>query len=190
MSTKLKNTMLKKGEQLINQLYESLENYDTEVIEAMSGELEKLKAEHEELKLSSNVITSFNKDDYFKKQARLKEIPEQINQLESDLIKAHSDREEFKSGICKNIYNEIGADIRAEYNNNIDILLTAFDEHLTELISIYRDIEQLTKTYNNTLYDVRYTKGIYLNFDYSTKYNTIKDNHNVQGNRLYLHYAE
>ena len=192
MSTKnkLKNTMLKKAEGQITKLYDARESYDKEVIEAMSEELESLKKEYEELKLNSNVITSFNKDEYFKKQARLKELPEIINKLEADLIKAHSDKEEFKSGLCKNIYNEIGADIREEYNNNIDVLLTAFDEHLTELISVYKEMEQLTKEYNNTLYDVITTNGIYLSFGHDVKYNKIKASHNLTGNRLDLFYAE
>lgn len=187
---KLKNAMLKKAEEQVVKLYDALDSYDKEVIEAMSEELESLKKEHEELKLNGNVITSFNKDEYFKKQARLKELPEIINKLEADLIKAHSDKKEFKSGLCRNINNEIGADIREEYNNNIDVLLTAFDEHLTELISIYKEVDQLTRDYKNTLYDVITTKGVYLNFAHDIKYNKIKASHNLTGNRLDLFYAE
>ena len=187
---KLKDAMLKQAEEQQNKLDEALNNYDIEVIEAMSKELDNLKLEYEELVPVANKMTSFNKDEYFKNQARLKELPELIQQLERDKIKAYTDKEEFKSALCHSIYNNIGDAVKEEYTNNVDALLNIFDESLTELISIYKEMEKLTNSYNNTLYDVLHTKGIYLNLSHNIGLNQIKDSHNMQGDRLYLYYAE
>ncbi|MCR8745231.1 hypothetical protein [Romboutsia lituseburensis] len=187
---KSKKVVLKLAEEHQNKLYEALDNYDIDVIEAMSKELETLNAEYEELKLTANKITSFNRDEYFKNQARLKELPQLILQLERDKVKAHADKEGFKDSICRNIKDTIGTEIQEEYNNNLNVLLTAFDKTLIELISIYKDMEQLTSSYNTSMYEVLHTKGIYMSMSHISGVNEIKDSHNMGGGRLYLNYAE
>lgn len=187
---KLKNIAFKKAEEQQNKLYEALDQYDINVIEAMSGELEKLKEEYEYLKLNGNVITDFNKDEYFKKQARLKELPQIIVQLEKDKMKAINDKDSFKNAICLNIYKNIGNDVSEEYNSNLDVLLNIFDEHLTGLISVYREMEQLTSNYKYSVGEVLRTKGVYMSIDHIYKVNQIKNSHNMQGDRLFLTYAE
>lgn len=156
----------------------------------MSRELETLKVEYEDLKINGNKITSFNKDEYFKKQARLKELPQIIEQLERDKIKAYGDKEEFKSALCKNIHENIGADIKEEYNYNKNILVDAFEEHLINLINIYKELEQLTNNYKNSVSEVLNTRGIYLTLEHDSDLNNIKESHNMGGDRLYLVYAK
>lgn len=187
---KLQDKYLNKGIELEEKLAEQLDEYDEKVIHKMTDELEKLEAEHEQLKLNGNVRTEFNIDEYFQSQKRLKELPTLISDLNRDRLKAIEDKSKLKESICRGIYAEIGDGFREEFNSNMEILKSDFDKSLTATIKYYNEMKDLDNIYNSALCNTIRTKGIYMTLEYEKYFIEILRKHNLNQNTLNFIYAK
>lgn len=159
---KLQYKALQKGIELETKIGEQLKEYDEKIINTMTTELEGLKAEYEDLKVTANVKDVFNLDNYLAKQNRLRELPHLIDNLHRDRLKAIADREQLQKDLCINVYKEIGAEYEKEYFENADILKSELDALAEKYNEVCSKIDDITDKYNDGLYNVRSTKGVYM----------------------------
>ena len=177
---KLKFEIYNKAIGLEQKLYSQLDNYDSSIVGAVNENLAALKTEYEELKVNSNVI-DINTDmkDYLNKQQRIKELPVIIADTEREKIKLIKNKEEYKNKLCKGIAAEIGQEFAAEFNENIKILSNKYNKHLTKMIELHKEMEQLERDYNAALFETINTTGVYITLNKSAAINGIHSNHNI-----------
>lgn len=166
---KLQYKALNKGIELETKIDEQLKEYDEKIINAMTTELAKLKAEYEELKVTANVRDVFDLDGYIAKQNRLRELPHLIDNLQRDRLKAINDKEQLQNDLCINVYKEFGADYQKEYFDNREILEKELDELAKKYNEIGNQIADMTTKYNDGLHTVIGTKGVYMGVSYLFK---------------------
>lgn len=188
---KLKYDMLSKGIEMEEQLYAQLDNYNEKLVGAIDRQIAELKDELEALTLSANKITlDTDMDVYMANQQRLKELPTLIEDTERERKKIVDNREHYKDDMCKSIYKEIGSDYVAEFNSNMEALMKEYDKALSTMIAIDKQMRELESEYNNGLYTVRNTKGIYMTMDRVPKLHRLHSEHNLNGKSIDLQYAK
>ena len=181
--SKLKFEMYNKGIEMEQQLYNQLENYDGVIVGVVDEKLKALKTEYEELKINSNVIgIDTDMHEYLNKQQRLKELPTIIADTEREKIKLIKNKEEYKDKLCKGIAAEIGEEYAAEFNENIKILSSEYNKHLTKLIELHNKMEEMEADYNAALFETINTKGVYITINKAAAINGIHLEHNVKLN--------
>lgn len=181
--SKLKFEMYNKGIEMEQQLYNQLENYDGVIVGVVDEKLKALKTEYEELKINSNVIgIDTDMHEYLNKQQRLKELPTIIADTEREKIKLIKNKEEYKDKLCKGIAAEIGEEYAAEFNENIKILSSEYNKHLTKLIELHNKMEEMEADYNAALFETINTKGVYITINKAAPINNIHLEHNVKLN--------
>lgn len=166
---KLQHKALNKGIELETKIEEQLKEYDEKIINAMTTELAKLKAEYNELKVTANVRDVFDLDGYIAKQNRLRELPHLIANLDSDRLKAINDKEQLQNDLCINVYKEFGAEYEKEYWDNREKLEKELDELAKKYNEIGNQIADMTTKYNDGLHTVIGTKGVYMGVSYTFK---------------------
>ena len=180
---KLKFEIYNKAIGLEEKLYNQLDNYDGAIVGVVNENLAALKTEYEELKVNSNVIdVNTDMKDYLNKQQRIKELPVIIADTEREKIKLINNKEEYKNKLCKGIAAEIGQEFAAEFNDNMKILSSQYEKHLTKMIEIYKEMEELERDYNAALFETIHTKGIYITINKSPFINQVHAEHNVKLN--------
>lgn len=162
---KLQYIALNKGIELETKIEEQLNEYDEKIINVMTTELSKLKAEYEDLKVTANVRDVFDLDGYIAKQNRLRELPHLIDNLHRDRLKAIEGKEQLQKDLCISVYNEIGAEYQKEYFDNTDILKSELDALADKYNEICSMIDDITDKYNGGLHTVKGTKGVYMAFN-------------------------
>lgn len=178
--SKLKYEIYNKAIGLEQQLYNQLDNYDDVIVGVVSDRLKSLKTEYEELKINSNVIgIDTDMNEYLNKQQRLKELPTIIADTEREKIKLIKNKEEYKDKLCKGIAAEIGEEYAAEFNENIKILSSEYNKHLTKLIELHNKMEEMEADYNAALFETINTNGVYITINKSAAINGIHSNHNI-----------
>lgn len=181
--SKLKYEIYNKAIGLEQQLYDQLDNYDGVIVGVVSDRLKSLKTEYEELKINSNVIgIDTDMHEYLNKQQRLKELPTIIADTEREKIKLIKNKEEYKDKLCKGIAAEIGEEYAAEFNENIKILSSEYNKHLTKLIELHNKMEEMEADYNAALFETINTKGVYITINKAAPINNIHLEHNVKLN--------
>lgn len=181
--SKLKFEMYNKGIEMEQQLYNQLDKYDDAIVGVVSDRLKSLKTEYEELKINSNVIgIDTDMNEYLNKQQRLKELPTIIADTEREKIKLIKNKEEYKDKLCKGIAAEIGEEYAAEFNENIKILSSEYNKHLTKLIELHNKMEEMEADYNAALFETINTKGVYITINKAAPINNIHLEHNVKLN--------
>ena len=181
--SKLKYEIYNKAIGLEQQLYDQLDNYDDVIVGVVSDRLKSLKTEYEELKINSNVIgIDTDMHEYLNKQQRLKELPTIIADTEREKIKLIKNKEEYKDKLCKGIAAEIGEEYAAEFNENIKILSSEYNKHLTKLIELHNKMEEMEADYNAALFETINTKGVYITINKAAPINNIHLEHNVKLN--------
>ena len=181
--SKLKYEIYNKAIEMEQQLYNQLENYDDVIVGVVSDRLKSLKTEYEELKINSNVIgIDTDMHEYLNKQQRLKELPTIIADTEREKIKLIKNKEEYKDKLCKGIAAEIGEEYAAEFNENIKILSSEYNKHLTKLIELHNKMEEMEADYNAALFETINTKGVYITINKAAPINNIHLEHNVKLN--------
>lgn len=181
--SKLKYEIYNKAIGLEQQLYNQLDNYDDVIVGVVSDRLKSLKTEYEELKINSNVIgIDTDMHEYLNKQQRLKELPTIIADTEREKIKLIKNKEEYKDKLCKGIAAEIGEEYAAEFNENIKILSSEYNKHLTKLIELHNKMEEMEADYNAALFETINTKGVYITINKAAPINNIHLEHNVKLN--------
>lgn len=181
--SKLKYEIYNKAIGLEQQLYNQLDNYDDVIVGVVSDRLKALKTEYEELKINSNVIgIDTDMHEYLNKQQRLKELPTIIADTEREKIKLIKNKEEYKDKLCKGIAAEIGEEYAAEFNENIKILSSEYNKHLTKLIELHNKMEEMEADYNAALFETINTKGVYITINKAAPINNIHLEHNVKLN--------
>ena len=181
--SKLKYEIYNKAIGLEQQLYNQLDNYDGVIVGVVSDRLKSLKTEYEELKINSNVIgIDTDMHEYLNKQQRLKELPTIIADTEREKIKLIKNKEEYKDKLCKGIAAEIGEEYAAEFNENIKILSSEYNKHLTKLIELHNKMEEMEADYNAALFETINTKGVYITINKAAPINNIHLEHNVKLN--------
>ena len=181
--SKLKYEIYNKAIGLEQQLYNQLDNYDDVIVGVVSDRLKSLKTEYEELKINSNVIgIDTDMHEYLNKQQRLKELPTIIADTEREKIKLIKNKEEYKDKLCKGIAAEIGEEYAAEFNENIKILSSEYNKHLTKLIELHNKMEEMEADYNAALFETINTKGVYITINKAAAINGIHLEHNVKLN--------
>lgn len=181
--SKLKYEIYNKAIGLEQQLYDQLDNYDGVIVGVVSDRLKSLKTEYEELKINSNVIgIDTDMHEYLNKQQRLKELPTIIADIEREKIKLIKNKEEYKDKLCKGIAAEIGEEYAAEFNENIKILSSEYNKHLTKLIELHNKMEEMEADYNAALFETINTKGVYITINKAAPINNIHLEHNVKLN--------
>ena len=180
---KLKFEIYNKAIGLEQKLYSQLDNYDSSIVGVVNENLAALKTEYEELKVNSNVI-DINTDmkDYLNKQQRIKELPVIIADTERERLKLINNKEEYKNKLCKGIAAEIGQEFTTEFNNNMKILSSQYEKHLTKMIEIYNEMEELERDYEAALFETIHTKGIYISVNKHPYINKVHGQHNVKLN--------
>ena len=177
---KLKFEIYNKAIGLEQQLYNQLDNYDNAIVGVVDENLTALKKEYEELKVNSNVIdVNTDMKDYLNKQQRIKELPGIIADTERERIKLIKNREEYRNKLCKGIASEIGQEFAAEFNENMKILSNKYNRHLTKMIELHKEMEQLERDYNAALFETIHTKGVYITLNKSAAINDVHSKHNV-----------
>lgn len=181
--SKLKYEIYNKAIGLEQQLYDQLDNYDGVIVGVVDEKLKALKTEYEELKINSNVIgIDTDMHEYLNKQQRLKELPTIIADTEREKIKLIKNKEEYKDKLCKGIAAEIGEEYAAEFNENIKILSSEYNKHLTKLIELHNKMEEMEADYNAALFETINTKGVYITINKAAPINNIHLEHNVKLN--------
>lgn len=181
--SKLKYEIYNKGVEAEQKLYNQLDNYDNAIVGVVSDRLKSLKTEYEELKINSNVIgIDTDMHEYLNKQQRLKELPTIIADTEREKIKLIKNKEEYKDKLCKGIAAEIGEEYAAEFNENIKILSSEYNKHLTKLIELHNKMEEMEADYNAALFETINTKGVYITINKAAPINNIHLEHNVKLN--------
>lgn len=181
--SKLKYEIYNKAIGLEQQLYNQLDNYDDVIVGVVSDRLKSLKTEYEELKINSNVIgIDTDMHEYLNKQQRLKELPTIIADTEREKIKLIKNKEEYRNKLCKGIAAEIGEEYAAEFNENIKILSSEYNKHLTKLIELHNKMEEMEADYNAALFETINTKGVYITINKAAPINNIHLEHNVKLN--------
>lgn len=181
--SKLKYEIYNKGVEAEQKLYNQLDNYDNAIVGVVSDRLKSLKTEYEELKINSNVIgIDTDMNEYLNKQQRLKELPTIIADTEREKIKLIKNKEEYKDKLCKGIAAEIGEEYAAEFNENIKILSSEYNKHLTKLIELHNKMEEMEADYNAALFETINTKGVYITINKAAPINNIHLEHNVKLN--------
>lgn len=181
--SKLKYEIYNKGVEVEQKLYNQLDNYDNAIVGVVSDRLKSLKTEYEELKINSNVIgIDTDMNEYLNKQQRLKELPTIIADTEREKIKLIKNKEEYKDKLCKGIAAEIGEEYAAEFNENIKILSSEYNKHLTKLIELHNKMEEMEADYNAALFETINTKGVYITINKAAPINNIHLEHNVKLN--------
>lgn len=181
--SKLKYEIYNKGVEAEQKLYNQLDNYDNVIVGVVSDRLKSLKTEYEELKINSNVIgIDTDMNEYLNKQQRLKELPTIIADTEREKIKLIKNKEEYKDKLCKGIAAEIGEEYAAEFNENIKILSSEYNKHLTKLIELHNKMEEMEADYNAALFETINTKGVYITINKAAPINNIHLEHNVKLN--------
>lgn len=181
--SKLKYEIYNKAIGIEQQLYDQLDNYDDVIVGVVSDRLKSLKTEYEELKINSNVIgIDTDMHEYLNKQQRLKELPTIIADTEREKIKLIKNKEEYKDKLCKGIAAEIGEEYAAEFNENIKILSSEYNKHLTKLIELHNKMEEMEADYNAALFETINTKGVYITINKAAPINNIHLEHNVKLN--------
>lgn len=166
---KLQYKALQKGIELETKIEEQLNEYDEKIINAMTTELSKLKAEYEELKVTANVRDVFDLDSYIAKQNRLRELPHLIANLDSDRLKAIEGKDQLQNNLCLNVYREFGSEYEKEYWDNREILEKELDELAKKYNEIGNQISDMTTKYNDGLHTVISTKGVQMGVSYLFK---------------------
>lgn len=183
--SKLKSEVYNKGIQMEEQLYNQLENYDNVIVGVVDEKLAALKKELEELKINSNVIgIDTDMNIYLNNQQRLKELPIIIDDTERERLKLIKNKEEYKYKLCKGIAAEIGVDYAAEFDDNMKILSTEYNKHLTKIIELHNQMEEMERDYNAALFETIHTKGVYITINKSPYINKIHAKHNVKLNLI------
>lgn len=178
---KLKYEIYNKGIQMEEQLYNQLQNYDEVVVGVVDEKLAALKKEREELQINSNVISiDTDMNVYLENQQRLKELPTLIFDTENERLKAINNKKNYQDKLCKGIYQEIGGEYAAEYNENMQILSNEYKKYLTKMIELHKEMEQLERDYKFGLNTVINTKGVYLTIDKYPYINKIHSEHNIK----------
>lgn len=181
--SKLKYEIYNKAIGIEQQLYDQLDNYDDVIVGVVDEKLKALKTEYEELKINSNVIgIDTDMHEYLNKQQRLKELPTIIADTEREKIKLIKNKEEYKDKLCKGIAAEIGEEYAAEFNENIKILSSEYNKHLTKLIELHNKMEEMEADYNAALFETINTKGVYITINKAAPINNIHLEHNVKLN--------
>ena len=181
--SKLKYEIYNKGVEAEQKLYNQLDNYDNAIVGVVSDRLKSLKTEYEELKINSNVIgIDTDMHEYLNKQQRLKELPTIIADTEREKIKLIKNKEEYKDKLCKGIAAEIGEEYAAEFNENIKILSSEYNKHLTKLIELHNKMEEMEADYNAALFETINTKGVYITINKAAPINNIHLEHNIKLN--------
>ena len=181
--SKLKYEIYNKAIGLEQQLYDQLDNYDGVIVGVVDEKLKALKTEYEELKINSNVIgIDTDMHEYLNKQQRLKELPTIIADTEREKIKLIKNKEEYRNKLCKGIAAEIGEEYAAEFNENIKILSSEYNKHLTKLIELHNKMEEMEADYNAALFETINTKGVYITINKAAPINNIHLEHNVKLN--------
>lgn len=181
--SKLKYEIYNKGVEAEQKLYNQLDKYDDAIVGVVSDRLKSLKTEYEELKINSNVIgIDTDMNEYLNKQQRLKELPTIIADTEREKIKLIKNKEEYKDKLCKGIAAEIGEEYAAEFNENIKILSSEYNKHLTKLIELHNKMEEMEADYNAALFETINTKGVYITINKAAPINNIHLEHNVKLN--------
>lgn len=181
--SKLKYEIYNKGVEAEQKLSNQLDNYDDVIVGVVSDRLKSLKTEYEELKINSNVIgIDTDMHEYLNKQQRLKELPTIIADTEREKIKLIKNKEEYKDKLCKGIAAEIGEEYAAEFNENIKILSSEYNKHLTKLIELHNKMEEMEADYNAALFETINTKGVYITINKAAPINNIHLEHNVKLN--------
>lgn len=178
--SKLKYEIYNKAIGIEQQLYDQLDNYDDVIVGVVDEKLKALKTEYEELKINSNVIgIDTDMHEYLNKQQRLKELPTIIADTEREKIKLIKNKEEYKDKLCKGIAAEIGEEYAAEFNENIKILSSEYNKHLTKLIELHNKMEEMEADYNAALFETINTNGVYITINKSAAINGIHSDHNL-----------
>lgn len=181
--SKLKYEIYNKGVEAEQKLSNQLDNYDGVIVGVVDEKLKALKTEYEELKINSNVIgIDTDMNEYLNKQQRLKELPTIIADTEREKIKLIKNKEEYKDKLCKGIAAEIGEEYAAEFNENIKILSSEYNKHLTKLIELHNKMEEMEADYNAALFETINTKGVYITINKAAPINNIHLEHNVKLN--------
>lgn len=181
--SKLKYEIYNKGVEAEQKLYNQLDKYDDAIVGVVSDRLKSLKTEYEELKINSNVIgIDTDMNEYLNNQQRLKELPIIIADTEREKIKLIKNKEEYKDKLCKGIAAEIGEEYAAEFNENIKILSSEYNKHLTKLIELHNKMEEMEADYNAALFETINTKGVYITINKAAPINNIHLEHNVKLN--------
>lgn len=181
--SKMKYDMYNKGIEMEQQLYNQLENYDSAIVGVVDEKLKALKKEYEELKVNSNVIgIDTDMNIYLNNQQRLKELPLIIDDTERERLKLIENKKEFKDKLCKGIATEIGVDYAAEFDKNMKQLTTEYNKHLTKLIELHNQMEEMERDYNNALFEIIHTKGIHITMNKAPYINNVHAQHNIRLN--------
>ena len=188
---KLQYEVLNKGIEMEEQLYDQLNNYDEKLVGLVDKHIAELKAELEHLTLNANKITlDTDMDVYMANQQRLKDLPNLILDAERERLKLIENKKSYKDDICKGIYREIGSDYVEEFNSNLDALIKEYDKALSTMIAIDKQMRELETEYNNGLYTVIHTKGVYMGISRTPKMFKLHSEHNLNDKSIDLQYAE
>ncbi len=188
---KLNYDMLNKGIKLQGELNTQLDNYDTQVVGALDEQLEGLQAEHEHLLQTANVIkVGTDMREYMNNQKRLQELPTLIADVERERINLIENKADYKRDICLGINKDIGTEYKAEFNDNMNLLLAEYEEHLNKLIALTKDMEQLENQYKWGLSSVINTNGVYMEINKNLQFSRMLGSHNLTPKQLYLQYAK
>lgn len=176
----MKKTVFNKMDKKVNEVYGQVEQYNEKIFKPVEKEYNELVSELETLKNTPNVITpDGGVDAYFKRQERLKVLPELIADANNRRVEALAQKDPFMDSLYLSVYNELGDDFKAEYNNNVDELLTEFNDAVSKMISVYHKMLTLDREYNELTNDMQYVRGIYMTLDSNLKVNPCLAEHNI-----------
>ena len=183
---KLKNVALNKGLKAEENILKTLEEYDNVVVNPLDAKLINMTQELEHLKETGNIIESGKITEYLEKQKRLKVLPNQIQEIQQDKIKAIEHKKEVEDMEHIKLYEELRTELSEEFNSNMCILQKELFKGMEHIQKIIQEMEQQEEKYNSGLFNTINTPKVYLSFNNALYVNQVQNYFNMPKGALRL----
>ena len=160
---KFKKEGLTKAKNLIENMYNELDKFTEININAPLQKLEELKKEEQHLKINGNVINEeIGMVEYLKNQKRLKELPNEISELQRGINLATVRKEEMVEELSLLVYKQTKEAINKEFDAQMCELQKELFEPFTEISKIVNEMRDISDEYIDVLRPISSTKGVYI----------------------------
>lgn len=160
---KFKKDGLTKAKNLIENMYNELDKFTEININEPLKKLEELKKEEQHLKINGNVINEeIGMAEYLKNQKRIKELPNEIAELQRGIHLAEARKKEMADELSLLVYQQTKDAINKEFDIQMCEFQKELFEHFTGISKIVNEMRDISDEYIDALRPISSTRGVYI----------------------------